>query len=65
MTQFWQVRPEEGSAEVLLGKVFLLLNRGIQGNMPPSPWDVVASGRVTSNWNSHLRGSSLKTKPTH
>ena len=68
VAQFWPVRPKEGFAEGLLGKVFLLLNRNIQRNMPPSPWDVVASGCVPGNWNSHLRairGSKLRTKPTH
>ena len=46
VTQFWPVRPKEGFAEGLLGKVFLLLNGDIQRNMPLSPWDVVASGCV-------------------
>ena len=36
VTQFWPVRPKEGFAEGLLGKVFLLLNRDIKRNMPPS-----------------------------
>lgn len=46
LPEFWPVRPKEGFAEGLLGKVFLLLNGDIQRNMPPSPWDVVASGCV-------------------
>ena len=46
VAQFWPVRPKEGFAEGLLGKVFLLLNGDIQRNMPLSPWDVVASGCV-------------------
>ena len=46
VTQFWPVKPKEGFAEGLLGKVFLLLNRDTKRNMPPSAWDVVASGYV-------------------
>lgn len=55
-------------AEGFLGKVFLALNGDIQRNMPPSPWDVVASGCVPWNWNSHLGANQrpkLRTKPTH